>query len=488
MKKQRGYERLLDNYRRYLADKSSLMNENVMQQSLDILLGKASENVSKCFKTNPNFERGLERLSKAVQNKEKLHKTYALNKICTSMTGHQKRVQNALRGLEKIAKDIMGYNLRKLRENNRLKKAFILQKVVNIADKHYTDVIGQFFSLRHEKGPEDSEYKSFALYLSELFKTKEVSAKNDGYRAIRLESEKNFSANKVALEKMHLVQKKANEQLNTTFNHLLQVVFKEKAKKKKLEKLSKIVDRIMRRKLLDDAYDHIYREVYNGMKKEQAMNDILDRLIYASDQKRRDCLRRLTMNYVDKYNITGVVPCLDNVTGKTGFRGLEEVITIAKRIQTGYSTGDKNILYANMAMKLEALEMRRTSYAFDRINIYSHFILNNLYNVGLNRWKQSNIQSIYDRRLHNSSARISAILNFKKVIKKSNRHQMREIFTEIKAHSLSKRGYRKVHTGVSLLNDIFHKLSKRVLEHPFDVMRNKFTGFKTVIEKVRKRE
>lgn len=125
-KLRRGYEGLIDNYRRYLADKTSLMSENIIQTSLNILEAKAAKNVTKCFNTNPNYERGLDRLSKVMQNRQKLDKTYALNKVCTSMTGHQKKVQNALAKLEKIAKDVSSNNLRKLRENNKLKKAFIL--------------------------------------------------------------------------------------------------------------------------------------------------------------------------------------------------------------------------------------------------------------------------------------------------------------------------------------------------------------------------
>lgn len=101
--------------------------------------------------------------------------------------------------------------------------------------------------------------------MSELFKTKEVASTNDGFRALRHESDNKFNTNKAALDKLHLVQKKANSQLNTSFNHLLQIVFKEKAKKKKLEKLSKIVDRIMTRKLLEDAFEKIYDQVYSKM-------------------------------------------------------------------------------------------------------------------------------------------------------------------------------------------------------------------------------
>lgn len=61
----------------------------------------------------------------------------------------------------------------------------------------------------------------------------------------------------------------------------------------------------------------------------------LQRVRDAHEQKQRDALRRMTMNYIEQWNISGIVPSLNMVSGKTGYRGLEEIISIAKRIQTG---------------------------------------------------------------------------------------------------------------------------------------------------------
>lgn len=139
-------------------------------------------------------------------------------------------------------------------------------------------------------------------------------------------------------------------------------------------------------------------------------------------------------------------------------------------------------------MKLSNLEIRRTADAFDRINTYSHFILNNLYNSGLQKWKKSNQDAIYYRRLMNATKRISAILHFKKMIKKSNRSTIREFFTQVKAHSLSKRGYRKKHAGLELLKDVMNKISRKRMEGPFDTLALKHTGHKTVTELIQKSE
>jgi hypothetical protein len=80
-------------------------------------------------------------------------------------------------------------------------------------------------------------------------------------------------------------------------------------------------------------------------------------------------------------------------------------------------------------MKLHRLELRRLEAGFDRIQTYSHFVLNNIYNNGLRHWKNSNLDAIYYKRLRSSSERISAILYFKKVIKRSNKDHLREVFS-----------------------------------------------------------
>lgn len=265
----------------------------------------------------------------------------------------------------------------------------------------------------------------------------------------------------------------------------------------------------MRRKQLQEAYDKIYNRTYTSMKKENALLLLLERIRVAQLQKERDSMRRIILNYIEQWNITGLIPSLNMVSGKTSFKGLEEIISIAKRIQTGwvfiwififylldfqfwlffrYATGDRNLLYANLALRLHRLELRRLEDGFDRIKTYSHFILNNLYNNGLRNWKNSNLDAIYYKRLRASSARISAILHFKKIIKKSNKSTLRELFYKIKTHSLSRRGFRKKHAGCELLKDVMSKLKVRTLQSPFDIMVNKCTGRKTIIEIIRTQE
>ena len=91
----------------------------------------------------------------------------------------------------------------------------------------------------------------------------------------------------------------------------------------------------MRRKQLQDAYDEIYNQIYSSIQKEAALKMFLDRMREAHLQKLRDATRRMTMNYIEQWNISGLIPSLNCVSGKTSFKGLEEIISIAKRIQTG---------------------------------------------------------------------------------------------------------------------------------------------------------
>lgn len=105
------------------------------------------------------------------------------------MSNRLSKVTHALDRLEKIAKNITQTNLRKLRENNSLKKAYILQKLIDLSERCYTDVVRDFFNIRKERGPDDKEYKTFALYLNEFMKTKKIQRKNEGFRAMRNESD-----------------------------------------------------------------------------------------------------------------------------------------------------------------------------------------------------------------------------------------------------------------------------------------------------------
>jgi len=63
-KERRAFGKLQDNYRRFLADKTSLMSENVINHSLNILERIAEDNLKQCLKVHPGYETGLERLNK----------------------------------------------------------------------------------------------------------------------------------------------------------------------------------------------------------------------------------------------------------------------------------------------------------------------------------------------------------------------------------------------------------------------------------------
>jgi hypothetical protein len=81
---------------------------------------------------------------------------------------------------------------------------------VDLSDRRYGDVIRDFFNIRKEKGPDDQEYKTFSLFLNEFFKTKQIQNENDGFRAIWNDSEGKLQASRHALEKLNLIQEKAN--------------------------------------------------------------------------------------------------------------------------------------------------------------------------------------------------------------------------------------------------------------------------------------
>lgn len=331
-KTKRGFANLMDNYRRYLQQRANLLSDNTILSSLNILEQKATKNVEDCLKYDNRKERGLERLHNMVCNKQNSDQTHAMNKIGYATSQHHNKAKNALGKLELIARDVFKTNLRKLRQNNSDSKGQILGNALNRLAKAQNCKLLQAFGTLSAKSFKPDEYKSFAMYLSELFKTKDYQNTQEGFRQIQSKAASKLNSKKQGVEKLHMIEKKIMERKNNAVSQIMMCAFKGQARKKKLEKLSKIVAKIMTRKQLQTGYEHLNKTSQDKKKAEKAINLLLEQMELSHSQKSRDALRRLVLNHVDEFKIPQMYPSLNMVSSKTAYRGLEEIISIARQL------------------------------------------------------------------------------------------------------------------------------------------------------------
>ena len=334
-KMRKAYLQIIENYRKYLLNKASIASENIVLSSLNVLESKVTENITQCLRIDNKQQFGLEMLSKIIQNKQNLDKTLALNKLCTSVYEVGKKISDALQKLEKTARDILKSNLRKLRQNNRIRKVQVLQRLIGVIVKKQADVARAVLRAWCKKKPAGSDYKTFCFYLSELFKTKSVGSKIEGFRSLCSAGEIKLKVTYLGLQKLMMVQNKLMEQKNKGFNSLVQAVYKEEARKKKLEKLSNFLRNFLNKKQKQKAYVELCNKMQSKINRERSLKLLVEKLVLSQEKKVRDAMRRLVISYIDKMNLASVVPNLNTISGKTSFHGLEEIISIAAILKKG---------------------------------------------------------------------------------------------------------------------------------------------------------
>ena len=116
---------------------------------------------------------------------------------------------------------------------------------------------------------------------SELVRKKHLVASMEAMNALKGLRLKKLLDSIKALEGLHSVEAIAKRRKLVSFDQILRVVYKDKASRIKLEKLAKVLSKIVTRKLARIGLDEILHQGESQLKREEIVERNLGKLIFA---------------------------------------------------------------------------------------------------------------------------------------------------------------------------------------------------------------
>ena len=121
-------------------------------------------------------------------------------------------------------------------------------------------MLGRCLTLLRSGLLDSASFKRFALGLSQLFAKKETLIVMGGFSALKLRLQVYRAKKAKALEKIEGLELLSRKAKSVGFNCILRVAYKDRASRIKLEKLAKVLHKIIPRKLVKQGLDSILNQ------------------------------------------------------------------------------------------------------------------------------------------------------------------------------------------------------------------------------------
>lgn len=450
-----------------------------MKSSLDILVRKVKQNMTNSFELNPNIERGISKLMKFVNFKRKERMANAYDDLISKMNQMEQRMGVTLNTLDRIIRRNWLHNLNKLRSYNRSMKALLLRNIFGRAERNHRIMMRDFiYRNRQNRGPKDGHYIQFAHLLKEIIQRKNFNEKGRAFGDMRqiFFDEKN-QINRGGhllgdLEELFFRRKQK------AFDHIMDVLFSERKRTLRLKKLCDILDKYEARKALATGFGVILNDVKNGQRNQQIIQAVLEKIIFKNRCKTRDSLRRLTMNTISQWGIGDVFSHMNNLTDKSGFEGLKELLDLGKIMKSNSLNSRKKKAADGLRMAIQRVEDRLVNDGFERISAYSDYILHSLYSQSNIRWDLIRLKHLIARKKNSAMNIACGTVKIENFFGNNqwNSEELKTAFRSIKANLWEKKKYGKKGSGFCLLFNIEKRVNYRNIEASFGLVKASYTG------------
>jgi hypothetical protein len=430
------------------------------------------------FTVNPNFKKGLTNLTNFVEYKKKQTMGDAYDDLFSRINNRFKKMNSLLENLERIAQRNMTHNLEKLRANNRAMKALLLRDVFSKADRNLRILMRDFIYKNRDGGLKPGHYAQFLHTLNEIIRKKNFNQVGRAFGDMRqsFKNDKNRAgrgANKLAnLEDLFRTQKQR------TLDHLLDILFKEMLKKKKLQNMDRVLSRYEARKAMAIGFGEILNDLKKKDRDQGIIKKVIEMMILKKKTKTRDTLRRMIIHTISEWGVGDILDHMSNLTDKSGYKGLNELLQLAKTVKGTDLIADQRKGLDTLVSALERIQKRFLCDGFERIIAYSDFILYRLYSESNQKWDLIRLAAAIERKKRNSAQLVQGLAKFEEATSNTHWHssKLKQAFKLMKAAKYEDKNYGEKKTGLMYLAQAFRKIQRRKLRRSFQVIKVSCTG------------
>jgi len=460
-----------------------------MSSSLDILVNKVRENVTRATEINPNIEQGLTGLCKFTEFKRKERLANAYDDLISKMNQMEHKMGNTLNSLEKIIKRNWLHNLGKLRGYNRSMKALLLRNVFGRAERNHRIMMRDFINRNRQGGLQDGHYIQFSHLLKEIMQRKDFNERGRAFgdmRQIFLDEKNQINRGGQKLGDLEEIFWRKKQR---TFDHIMDLLFKERKRNLRLKKMCEILDRHEAKKAFATGFGSILNDVKNRERNNNLIKSVLERMMFKKKAKIRDAMRRMTINAISKWGIGDVLDHMHMLTDKSEFEGLTELLALA-RIMKGKDAESRRRKAADgLLMAVHRVQTRYLNEGYDRVKAYSDFILHTLYSESNNKWDMIRLQALIAKRKKNALLIACGVVKAEGVMGQNqwNLEQRKQAFRTLKRYLWEQKRYGDKKSGICMLIGTMNGISQRKTQSGFEVIKASCTGNKLVATDLQQR-
>lgn len=267
--------------------------------------------------------------------------------------------------LERILKGNLRDNFDRLRNNGKISRDMALRRLFGILDKNLKNGGRNFLEKLRKAGLAESRAKGFAQFLDQLYASRALKAKINGFRELCEEArEKSYCKKEGTL---------IFGNLEKLFDHVKRGIFDDLKRnqilKEKLEERERTLARYMngkrKRKNIELYFSHWKKYLAEQRMLKSTWRDIIEKLIKAQKSKKQQAMGLLTENLIENFPIpNNSFKKLVNLNSKSSYKGLGELIEISKTLAGQKDRGKEFIAAASLLLVLRKIKMNRYEVFF----------------------------------------------------------------------------------------------------------------------------
>lgn len=158
----------------------------------------------------------------------------------------------------------------------------MLLRIVKNSQRHYLLAARTLFSkATKDKRHNSRSMKGLLLAFCQLIDKRRFLSILRAFNLLKELQQKQQQRQLKGLEKLQTVEEIVKKKKTVTFDHILKVVFKDQASRIRLEKLAKVLGKIINKKLARRGLQGILMQGENSLKKDEILKTCVQRLIFA---------------------------------------------------------------------------------------------------------------------------------------------------------------------------------------------------------------
>lgn len=344
-----------------------------MKKSFEILFFRAGENIREVLKVDPRMEFGLKKLTNLMDDAVFLRRKNAFDTVNLNSEYYLRIKNQALKNLERIARENLLRCMNKLRGFNEREKVRILQNCLNNGQNKNLNILRNFFSKLKNNKPQLHHYSTFLNLIYHIIKRNRQKLQNSCFKRLKDNYFKNSENEFEAAKKISELKEKFTTVKKSCLDNIFRSAKENTKRRLCLTRLYKILNRFYEKSSKKDVMKNLKNNYQNFKTQQDTIQNLFKLIALKMKEKQRLSYKILTFEMLDNWKIGSVEIPLDFMTRKSNNRALEEVISIAKDMKKQDIDLKKLATCENIALTLNKIFKKSLLSGFSHIFAHSKF-------------------------------------------------------------------------------------------------------------------